>query len=56
MKQSLLIAAATLAPLPALAHPGHGGPEEIIAAALFIGVAAVAAFVVPKLLRRRRDD
>jgi len=56
MSRLALLAAAVLAPAPALAHPGHGGPEEMLAAALLIGVAAVAAYVVPKLLGRRRDD
>ncbi len=56
MRRAVPIVAALLVPLPALAHPGHGGPEEIIAAALLIGVAAIAGYVVPKLLRRRRDD
>ena len=56
MTRGILIAAALVAPLPALAHPGHGGAEEMIAAALVIGVAAVAAFLLPKALRRRRDD
>jgi hypothetical protein len=56
MKHLPIIAVALVAPLPALAHPGHGGPEEMIAAVLLIAVAAVAVFVVPKVLKRRRDD
>ncbi len=56
MKHLPIIAAALVAPLPALAHPGHGGPEEFITAALLIAVGAVAFFVVPKVLKRRRDD
>ncbi len=56
MKHLPLIAAALMAPLPALAHPGHGGPEEFLAAALLIGIGAVALYVVPKVLKRRRED
>jgi len=56
MKHLPIIAAALVAPLPALAHPGHGGPEEFITAALLIAVGAAAFFVVPRVLKRRRDD
>jgi hypothetical protein len=56
MKHLPIIAAALLAPLPALAHPGHGGPEEILTAVLLIALGAVAFFVVPKALRRRKDQ
>ena len=56
MRQLPILAAAFMAPLPVMAHPGHGGPEEIMAAVLLIAVAAIAAFVVPKAIRRRRDD
>ncbi|MBX9702085.1 MAG: hypothetical protein K2X74_21805 [Acetobacteraceae bacterium] len=56
MTRAMVLAAGVLAPLPALAHPGHGGAEEILAAALLIAVAAVAVFVIPKVRKRRRDD
>jgi hypothetical protein len=56
MKRLSIIAAALAAPLPALAHPGHGGPEEFITAALLIAVGVAAYVVVPKLLKRRKGS